>query len=132
MKVEKALGKSRRPEDGSYRRHDARSPIDLIGEEFGDEVLIERKNRFHIGPFAALGVQAISIEAPHPRKHFFVVVIHQVAVGAMTMRGIERVIAEHVQSFFREIGFRDLIDVLVMPEGEMDVVEPATRRVNAA
>src|SRR4029077_13562076 len=67
----------------------------------------------------------------HPFKHTFVLLIHEVPVSAVAMRGIKRVIPEHVLRLFRNISARDMKDVLVMPKREVNVVEAAIRLVNA-
>src|SRR3989475_11871447 len=53
------------------------------------------------------------------------------AVSAVPVRSVKRVIAEHVLRFFRQIPSRCLIDVLVVSEREVDLIEAAVRFVDA-
>src|SRR6516162_1410964 len=52
-------------------------------------------------------------------------------ISAMAMGGVKRVIAEHVLGFFGNVAAGNGGDVLVVAEGEMDVVESAVRFVDA-
>src|SRR5579859_1771552 len=53
------------------------------------------------------------------------------AVGAVAMGGIKRVVAEHVLCFFGNVIARDLINVFVVPKRKMYFVETAVRFVDA-
>jgi hypothetical protein len=103
----------------------------LIGEEFRDEVLVEGENGLDVGALSTLRVQVIGVEFLNPIKHALVVVVHEMAVSAVAVSGIKRVVAEHVLRFFGNIAARNMKDVLVVSEREMNLVEAAIGFVNA-
>src|SRR5690348_16205047 len=52
-------------------------------------------------------------------------------VCPVSMRGVKRVIPEHVLGFFWQVFTRRLIDVFIMPKGKVDLIESTVRLVDS-
>src|SRR5207253_1922178 len=65
-------------------------------------------------------------------KHLTVASVHQLVVGVLAMSGIEGVVTNHCQTFFRQVILDDLVQILVMAPGEMHAVETTTLLIDAA
>src|SRR5439155_783684 len=74
---------------------------------------------------AALRVKVILAELAHPLEHFLVVVAHQVLILPFEVGGVERVVAKHVTGRLGQIVLGDVIDVLVVPPRQIDLIEAA-------
>src|SRR5260370_14905159 len=77
------------------------------------------------------GVEIVRVELVNPLEHFAVLLITEMVVRAVSMPGVERVIAEHVESFLWEAVLHDLIDIAIVPEGHMHFIQTAVRLVDA-
>ena len=76
-----------------------------------------------------LGVEIMLIEAKHPRKHFFILFIHELLVGVLTVPWIEGVKTNDVQGFGRQctfIVYTDLIHVLVVAPTHHHIFKPTS------
>ena len=89
------------------------------------------KDSVQIRAFAPLGIEIVGIELADPFEHELVVRTHQVAVSAMAVSGVKRVVAEHVLRFFGQVSAGDLVDVFVMTEGKVNAIETAIGLINA-
>lgn len=103
----------------------------MVGEKFGYEVLVKGKNFGQVGTLSAFGIKIVRIEFANELEHLFVVLVHEVAIGAVAMGRIKRVVAQHVLRFLGNIVARDLINVLVVAERKMNFIEAAIRFVDA-
>src|SRR5437870_3162176 len=56
----------------------------------------------------------------------------QPMISGLPMAGIKGVVADHVERFLRQVVLHDLVQVLVIPPGEVDVGKPAPLLVDAA
>jgi hypothetical protein len=52
-------------------------------------------------------------------------------IRTMAVPGVERVISKHVKRFHGEIVLHDLIDIAVVPEGQLELVQAAVRLIDA-
>src|SRR5207244_10638674 len=66
-----------------------------------------------------------------PCKQALVAFVDNVPVSAVSMRGIKRMVPEHVLRLLRHIPPRHLIDIFVMSKREVHAIETAVRFVDA-
>src|SRR5437868_6155778 len=74
-------------------------PAEFSREVLGDQLLVIGLELFDIWSLGALRVQIVRIELVHPAHHLLIPLVHQIAVRALAMPWIERVIADHVLRF---------------------------------
>src|SRR5437870_4213893 len=98
-------GISKRLKSGATRTSD------LI---LSDEVFVIGAEFLWVRPLITLRVQVVLAEFAHPFEHVLVVIVHQVLVFALEVRGVEGVVAQHIEAFFRQIVFGDMVDVLIV------------------
>src|ERR1700733_349577 len=79
-------------------------------------------------PFRA---EIIFFECIPPPKHRDILVIHQMPICPVFVRGIEGVVAQHIKSLFWQIALHDFVDISVVAEGQMNLVESTVRFVDA-
>lgn len=111
-----------------------RLPLDdPVGEELVNELHVVGLELLGIGDTVALAVQVIGVESLDSLHHLPVLVAHEVAVSALTVPGVEGVVADHGQGLVGERGLvlDDVVEVLVVAPAEHDVVETAVGRVDA-
>src|SRR5260370_14289543 len=77
------------------------------------------------------GVEIVRVELVNPLEHFAVLLITEMVVRAVAMPSVERVIAEHVESFLWEAVLHDFIDNAIVREGHMHFDQTAVRLVDA-
>jgi hypothetical protein len=106
-------------------------PRNLRGKELREEIIVVGLQLRQIWLGMSLGVQVIDIEFVDPLQHLYIVVAHQVPVGAVPVRRIERVIAQHVQRFLGHVIFHDLTDVSIVAKGHVQLAKPAVWLVDA-
>src|SRR5205814_10296803 len=98
-------------------------PGNLGGEILADQILIIRPQSLGVRALAALGIEVVLAEFPHPGKHLPIVIVHKICVFALAVRRIERVIAEHVVGFLGQVVFRDVVDVLIVSPREVNLIQ---------
>ena len=108
------------------------SPRERLGEELGDQVLVVRLELLDVGRLVPLGVEVVRVELPDPLHQVAVAVVHQVGVLALAVRRVEGVIADHRQALVGEVVLDDVVEILVVAPGHVDVVQPAARLVDPA
>ena len=62
-----------------------RSPLDDLGEELGDQVLIVRLDLLNIDRLVTLAVEVVRIECPHCLQRTLVVGVGQMLISILTM-----------------------------------------------
>ena len=99
------------------------SPVERPGEVFGNQVFVKRAKLRDVRLLVALGVEIIRIELAHRIEQSLILLIHQILVIAFAVRGVERVIAQHIERFVRQMILRDVIDIFVVSPREVHFVE---------
>src|SRR5216117_1555688 len=106
-------------------------PAELGWKIFRNQFVIEGPQLLGIRALVALGIEVVRIERSNPREHFLVPAVHEVLIFPFAVRRIEGVIANHVEGLRRQVIFDDVIKILVMAPGEMNVFQAAAFRVDA-
>src|ERR1700738_205107 len=96
-------------------------PVDLRRKELGDQVVVVGLQFLHIRLGGALRVEVVGVELLHPGEHRLVVVGEQMFVSPLLMPRVKRVIAEHVQGLLRQVVFRNMPHVSVVPPRHVDI-----------
>ncbi len=105
---------------------------DFLREILIDELEVVRLQLFDIGKAVALAVQVVRVEGANGLQHLLVVIVHELAVGALLMPGVEGVVADHGQGLERQSGLvlDDVVEVLVVAPGQQNVVQTAARGID--
>ena len=61
-----------------------------------------------------------------------IVVVHEMNVCPFAMRSIKRMVADHCQSFFREMILDDMVKIFVVPPRHVNVIKAAARFIDTA
>lgn len=106
---------------------------DRVGEVLGNELHVVRLELIGIRDAVALGVQVIGVEGVNSLEHLPVLVAHEVLVSALSVPGVEGVVADHGKSLVGEGGLvlDDVVKVLIVAPREHDIIKAAVGRVNS-
>ena len=88
-----------------------------------DQILVIRLQFFDIGWNRSFGVQVVRIEQLDVFEHLAIVIVHEVLVGVLTVLRVEGVVADHVQSRFRDVVFDHVVQVLIVAPGHVHIVQ---------
>src|ERR1700722_20201850 len=106
-------------------------PGDLFREELCEQVVVVGLELFEVRLGVTLRIEVVWIELQDPRQHRAILLVAKIVIGAVPMPCVERVKAQHVQAFHREVILHDLIDVAVVTEGHFHFVEATVFFVDA-
>jgi hypothetical protein len=96
-------------------RSSFRLPGEFGGEEFVDQVLVERFKSLDIRRSMTLGIKVVGVELAYPLKPEAVAVVHQVGVLSLAMRRVEGMVTDHGEGLVREIILDDVKEILIVP-----------------
>src|SRR5208283_4842834 len=100
-------------------------PLKRVWQEGSDQIFIVGAKAIKGRPLWALRVQIVRVELTHHREQTAIVRIHQEFVFPLAVRGVETVPAHDRECLLREVGAKDMVEILVMPPGEVNIVEAA-------
>lgn len=80
-----------------------------------------------------LAVQVVRVECLDRFQHLVVMLIHELTIGSLSVPGVERVVADHCQAFFRDcrLILHDVIKIFIVAPADHDILQSTTRRVNS-
>ena len=91
-----------------------RSPFDDVGEELRDEALIVRFDLLNVDGLVALAVEVVRVECTNCGERLRIALVREVSVRALTVPGVERMVADHGETLFRKrrLVLEDMVQVL--------------------